>query len=145
MVSVSFVIVSTLEDIPPVPEHNLPIDSDWKPVRHHLGVEVFGINAYVAAAEGEVVIEEHDEDDEQYGGTHQELYFVARGRAEFGVGDETVDAPAGTFVFYDDPKETRRAVAREAGTAVLAIGATKGVAFSPSEWETRRTSGLPRA
>jgi hypothetical protein len=134
-----------LDEIPPVEEHGLRIDSAWKPVRHHLGVEVFGINAYVAASQGEVVIEEHEEDDEGYGGEHQELYFVARGHAEFGVGDQTIDAPAGTFVFYDEPTETRRAIAREPGTAVVAIGATKGVPFSPSQWETRRTAGLPRA
>ena len=138
-------IACRLDDIPPVEDHGLAIDSAWKPVRHHLGVEVFGINAYVGESEGDLVIEEHEEDSEAYGGQHQELYFVARGRAEFGVGDDTIEAPAGTFVFYDDPGETRRAIAREPGTTVVAIGATKGVPFSPSEWETRRTSGLPRA
>jgi hypothetical protein len=124
-----------------VKDHGLEVDAAWKPVRHHLGVEAFGVNAYVAEHEGDLVIEEHDESD----GDHQELYFVARGRAEFGAGDQTLDAPEGTFVFYDDPAETRRAVAREPGTTVVAMGAAKGVAFSPSEWETRRTSELPRA
>jgi hypothetical protein len=140
MVSVSLVIVATLDDIPPVAEHNLPIDSEWKPVRHHLGIGAFGINAYVGQNDGDLVIEEHTEDDLD----HEELYYVARGRAEFGVGDDTVDAPAGTFVFYPDPAKTRRAVAREPGTTVVAIGGPRG-GFSPSEWETRRTSGLPRA
>jgi hypothetical protein len=130
-----------LDDIDAVEDHGLDVDAAWKPVRRHLGIEAFGMNAYVAAREGEVVIEEHDESDCD----HQELYFVARGRAEFGVGDQTLDAPAGTFVFYDDPGETRRAIAREPGTAVIAVGAPKGAAFSPSEWETRRTSGVPRA
>jgi hypothetical protein len=144
-VNVPSVISSRLEDIPAVEGHGLEIDSLWKPVRHHLGVEVFGINAYVGESEGDLVIEEHDEADDEYGGEHQELYFVARGRAEFGVGDQTLDAPAGTFVFYDDPTEKRRAVAREPGTTVLAMGATKGVAFTPSSWETQRTAGLPHA
>jgi hypothetical protein len=135
------VIACRLDDIPPVEDHGLEIDSAWKPVRHHLNVEAFGINAYVGEKEGDLVIEEHDED----GNGHQELYFVARGRAEFGVGDDTIDAPAGTFVFYDDPGETRRSVAREPSTTVIAMGAAKGETFSPSEWETRRTSGLPRA
>jgi hypothetical protein len=133
-----------LDDIDAVEDHGLDLDAAWKPVRHHLGVEAFGVNAYVAEHEGEVVIEEHEEG-EPGEDAHQELYLVVRGRAEFGVGDDTIDAPAGTFVFYDDPTETRRAIAREPGTAVIAVGAAKGVAFSPSEWEMRRTSELPRA
>ncbi len=132
--------VLALDDIPPVQDHGLDVDADWKPVRHHLGLSAFGMNAYVGGEEDKVVIEEHDESDIR----HEELYFVASGRAEFALAGETIDAPAGTFVFVEDPDVTRRAVTKEAGTTVLAIGARPGEAFSPSEWETRRTAKIER-
>ena len=131
----------SLEEIPPVADHGLDVDADWKPVRHHLGATAFGVNAYVAGEEGKLVIEEHDESDIG----HQELYLVLRGRAEFTLDGERVDAPAGTFVFLHDPATRRKAVAVEADTAVVAFGAKPGEPFSPSEWETRRTAALPRA
>ena len=133
--------VAQLEEIPPVRDHDLPIDSKWRPVRHHLGVEAFGINAYEATDAGDVVIEDHDEADLG----HQELYFVARGGAEFTLGDSTRKVVAGTFVFYPDPTMRRKAVALEPGTTVVAVGAKPGEAFSPSEWERRRTAKLPTA
>ena len=111
------------------------VEGDWKPVRHELGITAFGVNAYVSPAAGRIVIEEHDEQ----GTGHEELYYVAEGRATFTVGEEEVDAPAGTFVFLRDPELTRRAVAGEAGTAVLAIGARPGEPFSVSDWERRYT------
>jgi len=129
-----------LSDTPAVDDHGLEVEADWKPVRHHLGVRAFGINAY-AGQSGQVVIEDHDEADIG----HQELYFVASGAATFELGDEKVEAPAGTFVFYEDPSLRRRAVATEADTTVLAMGAKPGEAFSPSEWETRRTAKIERA
>ena len=130
-----------LERIPAVEDHGLDVDADWKPVRHHLGVSAFGVNAYVGGEVGKLVIEEHDESDTR----HEELYFVASGRAEFTLGDQAFDAPAGTFVFIEDPDVRRKAVTKETGTTVLAVGARPGEAFSPSDWETRRTAGLPRA
>ncbi len=133
--------VLRLDDIPPVEDHGLDVDADWKPVRHHLGVSAFGVNAYVGGEQGQLVIEEHDESDIR----HEELYFVAAGRAEFTLAGETLDAPAGTFVFVEDPDVRRAAVTKEPGTTVLAIGAKPGAVFSPSEWETRRTASLPSA
>ena len=133
--------VVRLDDIPPVEDHGLDLEADWKPVRHHLDIDVFGINAYQAAEAGQVVIEEHDEADDY---EHHELYFVHTGRAEFTVGGETFEAPAGTLVYLDDPTLVRKAVAAEAGTTVLAIGARPGMAFQPSEWERRRTAAIPR-
>lgn len=94
----------------------------WKPVRRTLGVTAFGINAYTAARPGDEVVEEHDE--ESLG--HEEIYAVVRGHATFTVDGEEVDAPAGTLVYLDDPKQTRHAVAKEAGTTVLAIGGVPG-------------------
>jgi hypothetical protein len=104
--------VIRLDQIPPVEGHDLHLDADWKPVRHHLDIDVFGINAYQAAEPGQVVIEEHDEADDY---EHHELYFVHTGRAEFTVGGETFEAPAGTLVYLDDPTLVRKAVAAAAG------------------------------
>ena len=103
----------------------------WLPVRAKLGVRAFGCNAYVAGAAGHDVVEPHTEE----GGDHEELYFVASGRAEFTVDGERIDAPAGTYVFVPDPQSHRHAVAREAGTTVLSFGGPP--TFEPSEWEER--------
>jgi len=59
---------------------------------------------------------------------------VASGRATFVLGDEEIDAPAGTFV-HAEPGTKRGAVATEPGTTVLAIGAKPGVPHEISRWE----------
>ena len=102
----------------------------WKPVRRTLGVTAFGINAYTAAAAGDEVVEDHDET--SLG--HEEIYLVVSGHAIFTVDGEEVDAPAGTLVFLDDPAQRRSAVARDAGTTVLAIGGVPG-RHEVSAWE----------
>ena len=102
----------------------------WKPIRRTLGVTAFGINAYTGAAAGDEVVEDHTET--QLG--HEEIYAVLSGHATFTVDGEEVDAPAGTLVYLDDPAQQRRAVAREAGTTVLAIGGVPGK-HEPSAWE----------
>lgn len=102
----------------------------WRPVRLTLGVRAFGCNAYTAGAAGEDVVEPHTEDPTL---AHQELYFVARGRATFTIDGETHDAPAGTYVFIPDPGSHRHAVAEEAGTTVLSFGGPP--TFEPSAWE----------
>jgi quercetin dioxygenase-like cupin family protein len=129
--------VAHIDAIEPVSGQEYPEVADWKPVRHELGIAAFGVNAFVVGSAGDVVIDEHDETD--YG--HEELYVVIRGHAEFTVGGEKVDAPAGTFVFLPDPETRRRAVALEPDTAVLGIGAKAGEAFSPSKWEREYTAG----
>lgn len=73
----------------------------WRPVRHALDVESFGVNAYTQPDAGRELIEEHDETGGG-AGKHQELYVVLAGRATFTVGVEEVDAPAGTLVFRAD-------------------------------------------
>jgi hypothetical protein len=100
----------------------------WQPVRRPLGITAFGINAYTAVNAGDEVVEEHTEQ------THEEAYVVVRGHATFTVDDEEIDAPWGTIVFLDDPKQRRHAVAKEAGTTVLAIGGEPG-AHTISSWE----------
>jgi len=102
----------------------------WKPIRKPLGITAFGINAYTAASAGDEVVEDHTE--QQLG--HEEVYVVVSGRATFTVDGEEVDAPAGTLVYLDDVSERRHAVAREAGTTVLAIGGVPGT-HVPSAWE----------
>src|SRR6185437_15148784 len=102
----------------------------WRPVRLTIGVRAFGCNAYTAGAAGEDVVEPHTEDPKL---AHQELYFVARGRATFTIDGESHDAPAGTYVFIPDPGSHRHAVAEEAGTTVLSFGGPP--TFQPSAWE----------
>jgi len=101
----------------------------WRPVRRRFGISAFGTNAYTAEKSGQRVIEEHQERD-----GHEEMYVVLRGRATFTLGDDEVDAPAGTLVFVR-PGTKRGAIAAEDGTAVLAVGAKPGVVFEPSPWE----------
>jgi hypothetical protein len=115
-----------------------PGQAEWKPVRQHFGIASFGANAYVAREAGEAVVVEHTEVDDS-GTEHEELYFVASGRATFSVAEEEVDAPAGTFVYVRDPRAVCSAVAKEAGTVVVAIGGTPGQPFSVSPWERKYT------
>ena len=116
-----------LDDVEGIPVFGTLV---WKPVRKTLGVTAFGINAYTAASAGDEVVEKHTE--EPLG--HEEIYAVIRGRATFTVDGEEVDAPAGTIVYLDDPKQQRQAIAQEAGTTVLAIGGVPGT-HEISTWE----------
>jgi quercetin dioxygenase-like cupin family protein len=120
--------VARLDEIPKIGE-------TWRPVRHHLGIGAFGVNGW-EGDRGAEVIEEHDET----GADHEELYVVVRGRARFTLDGENVDAPAGTVLFVRPPVN-RVAVAEEAGTTVLAVGAKRGEAFTPSSWELRHVGG----
>jgi tetratricopeptide (TPR) repeat protein len=123
--------LSSLDAIPAVRSSSA---FDIKPIRIHFGIESFGVNAYRAADEGGHVIEEHDELGTG-AGRHEELYFVVRGHAVFRVAGDEVDAPEGTLLYIGDPAVRRGAVAREAGTTVLVMGAAVGQAFQPSPWE----------
>ena len=118
---------------------------DWKPLRHELGIGAVGINAWLAPKAGDQAVEPHDEKVVE-GGTngHEELYVVLRGAARFTVAGEEFEAEAGTLVFVSDPELTREAIATADDTVVLAIGAARGVAFEPSDWEARwlRTLGV---
>ena len=112
------------------------------PVREHLGIHAFGINAYTPSEDG-TLISEHDE----AGSGQEELYIVLDGKATFEVDGEAVDAPAGTFVFVG-PESRRKATGD--GT-VLAVGATPGEAYQGVDWgeawpfHSESMTGLRRA
>jgi hypothetical protein len=94
-------------------------------VREHLGIQAFGINAYTPGEDG-TLIGGHDE----FGSRQEELYLVLDGTATFEVDGDTVDAPAGTFVFVR-PESQRKATGD--GT-VLAVCATPGEAYEGIDW-----------
>lgn len=102
-----------------------------RPVRHHLGITAFGVNAWTATSAGDRIINEHSEDEE---GGEEELYVVLEGHATFTIDGEEVDAPTGALVFVK-PGVRRTAFAQEPQTTILAIGAAPGEAYQPSGWE----------
>ena len=107
------------------------IGNFWVPVRRHFDIGAFGVNAWVARTAGDVIIEEHDEVTRG----HEELYLVASGRATFLAEGKELDAPAGTILFVRDPTVRRGAVAQEAATTVLTIGAEPGAPYEVGAWE----------
>ena len=125
-------MIVALDEIPRAPE---PCDPslDWRPVRDHLGIEAFGVNAFLGAAPGDRVVDLHDES--SLG--HEELYVVLRGAARFEIDGAQHDVPAGSVVLVA-PRSTREAFATEPDTAVLVVGAAPGKPFAPSPWETRQ-------
>ena len=105
----------------------------WRPVRRPLGATAFGVNAWTADAAVDELIESQTEGTPSSPG-HEELYLVTAGHATFTVGNEEIDAPAGTLVLVE--VGTRRAaVAAEPGTTVLVIGGEPGAAGPRSAWE----------
>jgi tetratricopeptide (TPR) repeat protein len=117
--------ILTLDEVEPVPHRG----SNLIPVRHTLGYEPAGVNAWIADAGGQLM-PPHEEDS-----GNEELYVVVRGRARFTVGDETADAPAGTLVFVP-PEVFRTATAEEDRTIVFAVGGTIGEAFNAGGWDS---------
>jgi len=115
------------------PTREEPGIAPWRAVRRHFDIGSFGIAAYTAEAAGEVFTGDHTEADTR----HEELFYVASGRAAIRVAGETVDAPAGTFVYVPDPEILRGATALEPGTTLLAVGGEPGKAFEVSGWERR--------
>jgi mannose-6-phosphate isomerase-like protein (cupin superfamily) len=103
--------------------------SNLIPVRHTLGFEPAGVNAWIADTGGQLM-PPHEEDS-----GNEELYAVVRGRATFTVGEETADAPAGSLVFVP-PGVHRSAIAEEDGTIVFVAGGTVGEAFDAGGWDS---------
>ena len=130
-------MIAALDEIPRASE---PCDPslDWRPVRDHLGVSAFGVNAFLGAQPGDRVVELHDET-----GGHEELYVVVRGAARFRIDGAEHEVPAGSVVLVA-PGSTREAFATEPGSAVLVVGGPQG-AHEVSEWETRQLKASGRA
>jgi tetratricopeptide (TPR) repeat protein len=120
--------VTKLDEIEEVNDGRVP----WRPVRHHLGITSFGINAWTGREAGDRIINEHDEALEAE--AEEELYLVHTGRARFELDGDHVDAPAGTFVFVP-AGVMRTAFAEEPETTIVAIGGTPGRAYIPGGWE----------
>ena len=108
-----------------------PGKASWRAVRRHFDIGSFGVAAYTARAAGDVLCGDHTEADTR----HEELFFVAGGHVAIRVGEETVDAPAGTFVYVRDPEVVRAATAIAPDTTLLAVGGEPGKAFEVSSWE----------
>jgi hypothetical protein len=93
----------------------------WRSIREHLGIEGFGVNAYEAGADEELVVP-HDERDY---GNQEELYFVVRGRARFVCDGEEVEVGE-LELLYVPPEVQREARALESPTIVFMVGGTRG-------------------
>jgi uncharacterized cupin superfamily protein len=108
----------------------------WIPVRHHFGIETFGINIWRTQDDG-TVIPEHEES----ASGAPELYYVVEGRATFTIAGEEVDAPAGTCLWLTDPS-AKRAGRANPGTLVLTVGAAApGQAYAPAGWDSHYLDG----
>lgn len=118
--------ILTLSEVEAVPHRE---STNLIPVRHTLGFQPAGVNAWKADAGGQLM-PPHEEDS-----GNEELYVVVQGRASFTVGEETADAPAGTLVFVP-PQVFRSATAEEDGTIVFVVGGTVGEAFNAGGWDS---------
>jgi hypothetical protein len=121
--------VAQLDDIEELSDGRAPM----RPVRHHLGITAFGVNAWTGKEAGDRIINEHEEREDD-GDTQEELYIVQSGRARFEIDGNEIDAPAGSFVFVK-PNTKRTAFAEEAGTTIVVVGGSPGEAFQPFGWE----------
>ena len=121
-----------VDDIPELDDGQVPM----RPVRHHLGITGFGVNAWTARNAGDRIIPEHREADEteEESDRNEELYVVVQGRAVFELDGERRDAPAGTLVFVR-PGINRTAFAEEPATVIVSVGGTPGKAYDPVGWE----------
>jgi len=131
-------MIVALDEIPRAPEPCDP-DLDWRPVRDHLGISSFGVNAFLGAAPGDRVVELHDE----AGVGHEELYVVVRGAARFVIDGAQHEVPAGSMVLVA-PGATREAFATAPDTAVLVVGGPLG-SHVVSDWEARQLAAGRRA
>jgi hypothetical protein len=95
------------------------------PVREHLGIHAFGINAFTPREDG-TLVSDHDE----AGSGQEELYVVLDGKVTFEIDGEVVDARPGTLVFVG-PESRRKATGE--GT-LLVVGATPGEVYSGVDW-----------
>jgi hypothetical protein len=126
---------ASLADIPRV----AAAEPAWYPLQHVFGFTAFGANAFVAAAAGDVLVDEHDE---RTSG-QEELYLVVAGRARFELDDESVDTAAVAVVAVRDSTVKRRATALVSGTVLVALGAPPRGDFT-STWRSEHFDGVSR-
>ena len=122
--------VAHIDEIP-FEEGNSP-GTEWKPVRRFFDARSFGASLARATFAGDILTHDHDETE----ANHEELFLIVSGHATYRVGDEEIDAPAGTFLYAPDPALMRGVVAKEPGTVMFVVGAEVGKAFVPSDWDT---------
>ena len=80
--------VAQLDEIDEVSDGRCP----WRPIRQHLGIMSFGVNAFTAREAGDRMINEHDEAEED---AHEELYLVQRaGRGSSSTASRWTRRPA---------------------------------------------------
>ena len=111
-------------------------EDGWAPIRLTLDVQAFGVNAWTGRDRRR---RRHPRARRGSHGPRGALRRRLRTRDLHGRGDE-VDGPTGTIVFVRDPSAKRAAVAREAGTTVLTVGAKAGEAFALSRGRRTATS-----
>ena len=90
----------------------------WAALNGPLGLAAFGVNVFEGSP-GDEGGSAHDETESD----QQELFVVISGRARFIVGEESIEAGAGTAVAVADPALQRGYEMLEPGTRVLCIGA----------------------
>ena len=95
------------------------------PMREHLGIHAFGLNAFASGEDGTLV---NDHDEAETG--QEELYIVLDGKLTFEVDGEAVHAQPGTLIAVG-PQARRKATGE--GT-VLVIGAAPGEAYQGVDW-----------
>jgi uncharacterized cupin superfamily protein len=109
----------------------------WIPIRHHFGIETFGINLWRGRDDGTVIPEHHESESGD-----PEFYYTVDGHATFTINGDEVDAPAGTCVWVKDPSATRAASANAPGTLVLSVAAgAPGQAYAPAGWDSHYLEG----
>jgi hypothetical protein len=128
--------VRRLDEIPTVRDSEFA----WHPLQHHFGLTAFGANVFVAAAPGDVLVEEHDE----ASSGQEELYVVLSGTVLFVLDGEEHEAPGVTVVAVPEPSVRRRATALEAGATLLAVGGERRDEFR-STWRSAWFEDVPRA
>ena len=110
----------------------------WIPIRHHFGIETFGINLWRGQEDG-TVIPEHDHARARRA---RALLHGRRPRDLHRSTGEEVDAPTGTCFWISDASATRAATARDPGTLVLSVGAgPPGTGYAPPGWDSHYLDG----
>ena len=135
-------MIVALDEIPRAAE---PCDRslDWRPVRDHLGISAFGVNAFLGAAPGDRVVERHDEGAQG----HEELYVVVRGAARFVIDDAEHEVPAGSVVLVA-PGSMREAFATAPDRRRCSSSAARParrLPFPPGRRASSSSAGAPRS